>query len=91
VKSLLKLFSLFSQDNASLRSQLTAQLTMLSTRNDEKDALREQVEQLKQDLNAVENELDVAIRRVERREGKRSAESEEMSREELERVSFRQL
>jgi len=62
---------------------------MLSTRNDEKDALREQVEHLKQDLNAVENELDVAMRRIERREGKRSVEGEEMSREELERVSFR--
>ncbi|GAA5902534.1 uncharacterized protein JCM6883_001440 [Sporobolomyces salmoneus] len=74
------------QDNATLRSQLTAQLTMLSTRHDEKDALREQVEQLKQDLIVVENELESATRRIERRDGKRTCEGGgEMSREELER------
>lgn len=61
---------------------------MLSTRNDEKDALREQVEHLKQDLVAVETDLETATARIERREGKRSVEGGvgEMSREELERV-----
>ncbi|GAA6023302.1 hypothetical protein JCM11491_006887 [Sporobolomyces phaffii] len=76
------------QDNATLRSQVTAQLTMLSTRNDEKDSLREQVEHLKQDLVAVESELENAMRRIERREGKRGVDDAgvgEMTREELER------
>ncbi|GAA6063821.1 hypothetical protein JCM10212_002578 [Sporobolomyces blumeae] len=75
------------QDNASLRSQLTAQLTMLSTRNDEKDALRDQVEHLKQDLGAVEDELESALRRLERAEGKRGAgaDVDDASREDLER------
>jgi len=62
---------------------------MLSTRNDEKDALKEQVEQLKQDLNSAEDELDTAVRRLERHHGKQGSDGAigEMSREELERVS----
>ncbi|BGP03966.1 anucleate primary sterigmata protein b [Rhodotorula toruloides] len=55
------------QDNATLRSQLSAQLTMLSTRNDEKNELQAQVEDLKAELAAVEGELE-----AERRERQRS-------------------
>lgn len=64
---------------------------MLSTRNDEKDSLREQVEQVKSDLISVENELENALRRLERRDGKRIDDGGigEMSRAELERVRFR--
>ncbi|KPV72942.1 uncharacterized protein RHOBADRAFT_55197 [Rhodotorula graminis WP1] len=50
------------QDNTSLRSQLAAQLTMLATRNEEADSLKGQVEDLKADLAALENELDLAQR-----------------------------
>ncbi|GAA5873076.1 hypothetical protein JCM1840_007316 [Sporobolomyces johnsonii] len=72
------------QDNASLRSQVSAQLTMLSTRNDEKDALREQVEHLKQDLVALENELDVATRAQTKRDREGAGDHGGKSREELE-------
>ncbi|GAA5916212.1 hypothetical protein JCM8208_000034 [Rhodotorula glutinis] len=54
------------QDNTSLRSQLAAQLTMLATRNEEADSLRGQVEDLKADLGALENELDLAQRAAKR-------------------------
>ncbi|GAA5956818.1 hypothetical protein JCM21900_004350 [Sporobolomyces salmonicolor] len=72
------------QENASLRSQVSAQLTMLSTRNDEKDALREQVEHLKQDLVALENELDVATRAQTKRDREGPGDHGGKSREELE-------
>ncbi|GJN94269.1 hypothetical protein Rhopal_007343-T1 [Rhodotorula paludigena] len=58
------------------------QLTMLSTRNDEKDSLRVQVEDLKADLQAVENELELATRAARRARGSQGGEGD---REELER------
>lgn len=74
-----------TQDNATLRSQLSAQLTMLSTRNDEKNELQAQVEDLKAELDAVEAQLD-----TERRDRQRSRGmgGEGGDREELEQVRF---
>lgn len=40
-----------------MRSQVNAQLTMLSTRNDEKDQYVEEIETLKQDILGLEGEL----------------------------------
>lgn len=76
-------FVRFAQDNATLRSQLSAQLTMLSTRNDEKNELQAEVEDLKAELDAVEGELE-----AERRERQRSRGMgvDGGDREELEKV-----
>lgn len=46
------------QDNNSLRSQLAAQLTMLATRNAEKTALAEDVEDLRAEIERMGGELD---------------------------------
>ncbi|BGP43939.1 hypothetical protein JCM10449v2_007996 [Rhodotorula kratochvilovae] len=64
--------------------QLAAQLTMLSTRNDEAAALRAQVEDLKADLAAVENELELAQRAERNGRGGAEAVGEE-EREALEK------
>lgn len=45
------------KENAKLRAQVNAQVTMLSTRNDEKDQLYDEIEALKQDVLALEAEL----------------------------------
>jgi len=70
------------QDNTSLRSQLAAQLTMLATRNEEADSLRGQVEDLKADLGALENELELAQRAAKRA----GEEQDDGDREALEKV-----
>ncbi|GAA6033614.1 hypothetical protein JCM8097_001485 [Rhodosporidiobolus ruineniae] len=70
------------EDNTTLRSQLSAQLTMLSTRNDEKLNLQREVEELKADLAAVENELEHAQRAATAGRGGAEGEGE---RDELER------
>lgn len=44
------------KENAQLRSQVNAQVTMLSARNDEKDQLYDEIEALKQDVLALEAE-----------------------------------
>jgi hypothetical protein len=73
------------QDNASLRTQLEAQLKMLELRNDEKQHLVVELEDLKQDFAALENELEHATRA--REKGNRSASGDEgVGREELEKV-----
>lgn len=77
---------LSSQDNTSLRSQITAQVTMLSARNDEKDALREEVETLKHDLFRMEEEVEQLQRNSDRSQ-RRGSEGSERTREELEEVS----
>ncbi|GAA5943357.1 uncharacterized protein JCM15063_002923 [Sporobolomyces koalae] len=46
------------QDNANLRSQLTAQLTMLSTRNDEKDALLQELDTYRDRSTSLSIELE---------------------------------
>lgn len=44
-------------ENGQLRSQVNAQVTMLATRNDEKEQLYDELEAIKQDNLALENEL----------------------------------
>jgi septal ring factor EnvC (AmiA/AmiB activator) len=72
-----------AQDNATLRSQLSAQLTMLATRNDEKNELQAQVEDLKAELDAVEGELEAERRERQRNRGVGVGGGD---REELEKV-----
>ncbi|GAA5974673.1 hypothetical protein JCM11641_007052 [Rhodosporidiobolus odoratus] len=64
------------QESSSLRSQVSAQLTMLTTRNDEKQHLQVQVEELKADCAALENELDHAQRERERSREERAEEGD---------------
>lgn len=70
-----------------LRSQVTAQVTMLSTRNAEKEALRDEVEALKQDLVGLENELDRS-NRARQRDQRDYSIGDEKSTAQLERVSL---
>lgn len=77
------------KEKASLRSQVTAQVTMLSTRNAEADALRDEVEQLKADFAHLEAELEQADRqraRSARASVGSQQEGEDKTREELEQV-----
>ncbi len=46
------------QDNDSLRTQMAAQLTMLNTRNAEKTALAEDIEELRAEIERLGGELD---------------------------------
>lgn len=59
---------------------------MLSARNDEKDALREEVETLKHDLFRMEEEVE-QLQRNSDRSRRRGSEGGEKTREELEEVS----
>lgn len=74
------------QEKASLRSQITAQVTMLSARNAEKESLRDEVENLKQDIGHLENELDQHEKARARSERSLSSSGEDKSREQLEKV-----
>lgn len=49
--------AMLEDENASLRSQITAQVTMLTTRNSEKEKLQDQVHALKRQLIELEDEL----------------------------------
>ncbi|KAK4701233.1 MFS transporter, PHS family, inorganic phosphate transporter, partial [Phenoliferia sp. Uapishka_3] len=71
------------EELASLRSQVTAQVTMLSARNAEKEALQNLVEGLKQDVAQLEDDLDQRERENERKE-RGEGVGEEKGMEELE-------
>lgn len=77
-----------AQDNTSLRSQITAQVTMLSARNAEKDSLKDQIDSLRQDIQQLEEEVDQHEKARARSERSRSSEGEEKTREQLEEVRF---
>jgi chromosome segregation ATPase len=64
-----------AQDNASLSSQIGAQVTLLATRNAEKEQLYDEIENLKQDVQELEAELDVKAHASESQGGDASQRS----------------
>lgn len=80
-----------TQENASLRTQLSAQLSMLELRNAEKGNLVVELEELKQDYAAIENELEIATRAGLRGRGVGGEGEGEEGRDELEKVRFPSL
>ncbi|KAH9815255.1 hypothetical protein DFH28DRAFT_969151 [Melampsora americana] len=62
--------AILEDENASLRSQITAQVTMLTTRNSEKDKLQDQVHNLKRQVIELEEDLqrgDCEIEKIQNR------------------------
>ncbi|KAG0151856.1 hypothetical protein CROQUDRAFT_401337 [Cronartium quercuum f. sp. fusiforme G11] len=63
--------AILEDENASLRSQINAQVTMLTTRNTEKEKLQDQVHSLKRQMMELEEEIqrgDCAIENIQNRQ-----------------------
>lgn len=77
------------EENTSLRSQVNAQVTMLSTRNGEKEDLQDEVERLRRTIMELEDELELRQREADKlRDSSRSGTSADAERDALQEVSL---